>query len=112
MADDARSEYDAVGALLAATAGASPSQMFGSPCLKIGGKAFAAFHPDAMTFKLRAPQHGEALALPGAHLFDPSGDGRHVMKEWVLVPYAHAARWPEFGRAAWAYVAAAAGKKV
>jgi len=103
MTLDPRAEYDAIAAALAG-AGVSSSQMFGVPCLKYGGKPFATFHPDAMTFKLRPPEHAAALALPGAHLFDPSGAGR-PMKEWVEVPAAHAARWPEFAREALHYLA-------
>jgi hypothetical protein len=103
MTVDPRAEYDAVAAALA-EAGVSSSKMFGMPCLKHGGKAFAGFHDGAMAFKLRRPEHAAALALPGAHLFDPSGAGR-PMKEWVEVPAAHAARWPEFAREALHYLA-------
>jgi hypothetical protein len=102
MNGDPRAEYDAVAAELAG-AGVSSSKMFGMPCLKYGGKAFAGFHQNAMTFKLRQPDHAAALALPGAHLFDPSGAGR-PMREWVEVPAAHAARWAEFAREALHYL--------
>ena len=102
MTADPRAAYDAVAAELAG-AGVSSSKMFGMPCLKYGGKAFAGFHQDAMTFKLRPPEHAAALALPGAHLFDPSGAGR-PMREWVEVPAAHAARWPAFAREALHYL--------
>jgi hypothetical protein len=103
MPDDPRSVYDAIIAELGATGQVVPSQMFGVPCLKYAGKAFATFHPDAMVFKLRQPEHGEALALAGAHLFDPSGAGR-PMKEWVEVPAAHAAYWPALAREALHYL--------
>ena len=33
-----------------------------------------------------------ALALDGAELFDPSGNGQ-PFKEWVVVPAAHAGEW-------------------
>ncbi|HEX6605557.1 MAG TPA: hypothetical protein VF276_01465 [Chloroflexia bacterium] len=102
MTADPRAAYDAVAAELAG-AGVSSSKMFGMPCLKYGGKAFAGFHQEAMTFKLRLPAHAAALALPGAHLFDPSGAGR-PMREWVEVPATHAARWPEFAREALHYL--------
>jgi hypothetical protein len=45
-----------------------------------------------MVFKL--PDEAErkrALALDGAHLFEPTA-GRQ-MKEWVVVPVTHASRW-------------------
>lgn len=34
----------------------------------------------------------QALALDGAHLFDPSRQGRPMTK-WVVVPPAHAEEW-------------------
>lgn len=103
MSTDPRAAYDAVAAELMASAGALKGTMFGMPCLKRIGKAFAGFFHDAMVFKLAAPAHARALALAGAQLFDPSGRGR-PMQEWVIVPVEHAARWPEFGRAALEYV--------
>jgi hypothetical protein len=103
MPGDARADYDDVVAELTATSAATGGQMFGMPCLKIGGKAFAGLYGEGMVFKLPAGAHAQALALPGAHLFDPSGRGR-PMKEWVEVPREHAPRWAEFGRQALAYV--------
>ena len=39
-----------------------------------------------MVFKLPDPAaHAQALALDGAHLFDPGGKGQ-PFKEWVVVP--------------------------
>ncbi len=53
-----------------------------------------------MVFKLPdAAAHAKALALDGSHLFDPSGKGR-PFKEWVVVPNAHASRWPELAELA------------
>ena len=34
----------------------------------------------------------EALAIPGAHLFDPSGRGEHF-RQWVVVPASAADEW-------------------
>lgn len=102
MPQDALTEYEAVVAEVGATSAALPSKMFGMPCLKIEGKAFAGLHNEAKVFKLRSEAHAEALALPGAHLFDPM-DGR-PMKEWVELPHKQAARWLEFARHALAYV--------
>ena len=51
---------------------------------------------EAMVFKLPDPDaHARALALDGAHLFDPSGKGQ-PFKEWVVVPAAHAGEWEAF----------------
>ena len=100
---DPRAFYDAIATELAATSPTTLSKMFGMPCLKnSNGKAFAGFHKDTMVFKLTAPQHAEALALSGAHLFDPM-EGR-PMKEWVVVPAEHASKWLELARAAYNYV--------
>ena len=82
---------------------AEESQMFGKPCFKIDGKAFVAFFENCMVFKLTGDDHKSALALKGAKLFDPSGKGR-AMKEWVQVPYAHAASWGKLAKAAVKYV--------
>lgn len=78
------------------------SQMMGMPCVKARGKMVAGFSKgeDAMVFKLPDPDaHARALALDGAHLFDPSGKGQ-PFKEWVVVPVAHAEEWESLAHAA------------
>ena len=77
--------------------------MFGMPTLKLDGKALAGLYGDAMTFKLSGVPHAEGLALPGAHLFDPSGMGR-PMKAWVVIPVAHAHAWDRFAELALASI--------
>ncbi len=70
-------------------------QMMGMPAIKAGGKMIGGFSRSegAMVFKLPDQEIREqALALAGAHLFDPAG-GR-PMKEWVAVPAEHADGWP------------------
>ena len=100
---DPRAEYDRVAAELTATSPATAGKMFGMPCLKNDlGKAFAGYYEGAMAFKLPVPAHTEALALPGARLFDPSGRGR-PMKEWVEVPSEYASRWIELAQEAMRY---------
>ena len=72
------------------------SKMFGMPCLKReNGKVVAGHWKDGgLTVKLTDEAAREqALALPGAELFDP-GMGR-VMREWVLVPASQSSRWLE-----------------
>jgi hypothetical protein len=85
-----------------------PSQMMGMPCVKRSGKLVAGFasgtglaqDEEAMVFKLPDQDaHARALALDGAHLFDPGGKGR-PFKEWVVVPYAHEAEWESLAAAA------------
>jgi len=70
------------------------SKMFGMPCLKReNGKVVAGYWKDrGLTVKLTDEAVREqALAIPGAELFDP-GMGR-VMREWVLVPESQSDEW-------------------
>lgn len=83
--------------------GVVESQLFGKPCFKIGGKAFICFFKNCMVFKLSGQHHADAMSLDGAELFDPSGKGR-PMKEWVQIPFDYVKRWPDFAKAAFAYV--------
>ena len=90
--------YEQVADQVLRRAPAQRGVMFGMPCLKLDGKAFAGFYQDSMVFKLRGPAHEQALALDGAALFNPSG--RMPMKEWVQVPNRHAGRWADFAEEA------------
>jgi|SRR5438477_4990412 len=87
--------------LLARNADVQATKMMGMPSLKANGKLFAGRTGDDMVFKLGADDHARALALKGAHLFEPM-EGR-PMKEWVVVPHAHSAEWPGFADAALRY---------
>jgi hypothetical protein len=105
MSLEPQAEYEVVVSEMMATSPTTSGKMFGMPCLKnSNGKAFAGYFEGAMVFKLGGDSHGEALALSGARLFDPSERGR-PMKEWVVVPNEHASRWLEFARDAFDYVA-------
>lgn len=86
---------------------AEQSKMFGKPCLKIGGKAFACFFQNEMVFKLADDAHKNAINLKGSKLFDPSGKGRS-MKEWVQVSYDHKKEWIKLANEAVKYVGATA----
>lgn len=83
--------------------GAEQSQMFGKPCLKVKGKAFACFFNGDMVFKLTGKTHKEVLSIDGAELFDPSKKKR-PMKEWVQVPFDYKDQWQKFAEAAFKYV--------
>ena len=93
---DAQARYEElVDDLCARNDDVEPSQMMGMPCVKRSGKMVAGFTKSeaAMVFKLPdASAHARALALEGAHLFDPSGKGQ-PFKEWVVVPETHADEW-------------------
>lgn len=88
LVDELKIELDIVGA-----------SMFGMPSIKRrGGKAFAGLYGDDMVFKLAGDTHTTALALEGAHLFEPMA-GR-PMKAWVQVPPTHETQWADLARKA------------
>jgi hypothetical protein len=72
--------------------------MFGMPCAKVGGKAFMGSFDGGVVFKLDEPLRGQALALDGSTLFDPSGN--RPMRGWVVVTVEHKDRWSQFAEAA------------
>jgi hypothetical protein len=94
---DAEAQYnDLADDLAARNADVELGQMMGMPAIKRNGKMVGGFSRSegAMVFKLAdANQREAALALEGAHLFDPSGGRRKPMQEWVVVPAAHAKQW-------------------
>jgi hypothetical protein len=91
---DPKARYnEIVDHLVALNDDVAPATMMGMPSVKRADKLVAGFWQDAMVFKLPVEaERKAALALDGAHLFDPSGMGR-PMREWVVVPPAHSAEW-------------------
>ncbi|MDQ0278485.1 hypothetical protein QO003_002788 [Arthrobacter silviterrae] len=89
-----------------ADAGVTVGKMFGATSLMVGSKAIGCLHGDAVAFKLGRDStgHTEALALPNAVLFDPSGMKR-PFKDWVVVPLASVEHWPALADAALAFTA-------
>lgn len=72
---------------------ARASKVFGMPCVKRAGRVVFGLSRTGMVFKLTDPAvHARALAVPGAHLFDPSGRGEHF-RQWVVVPPERADEW-------------------
>jgi len=61
----------------------SMARMFGSSCLKVGGKVFAVCYKGRLVLKLSAESVDGLVQSGRAVLFDP-GHGR-VSKEWVSV---------------------------
>lgn len=82
--------------------GAKRSTMFGMPVLKAGDKVFAGTLGDAMTFKLGPEDLEKARRQTGVESFEPM-KGR-PMREWVMVPLAHAKRWQDLAERAFSYV--------
>ena len=63
------------------------------PCVKRAGRVVFGLSRTGMVFKLTDPEtHARALAVPGAHLFDPSGRGE-VFRQWVVVPPERVHEW-------------------
>ena len=84
---------DIVDAICAWHEEARASKVFSMPCVKRSGKVVFGLSRTGMVFKLTDPDvHRRALALPGAHLFDPSGRGE-AFRQWVVVPPAQADEW-------------------
>ena len=103
--DDPRGLFDQIAHDLALRHdGISAGKMFGTPCIKTHGKAFAAFSENAIALKLAGDDHRAALALAGAQLWDPSGKHR-PMKEWVQIRFENAHAWAEIAEQALRYVA-------
>jgi len=72
---------------------ARAGKVFGMSCVKRSGKVVFGFSRTGMVFKLTDPRvHARAVALPGAHLFDPSGRGE-VFRQWVVVPAGQGDEW-------------------
>jgi hypothetical protein len=92
--DSVRERYDdIVDAICAWHEEARASKLFSMPCVKRSGKFVFGLSRTGMVFKLTDPAtHGRALALSGAHLFDPSGRGE-AFRQWVVVPPARADEW-------------------
>ncbi|MEY9873223.1 hypothetical protein ABH931_002705 [Streptacidiphilus sp. MAP12-33] len=88
--------------------GVTNGAMFGKRALMAHGKAFACLKGDLLAFRLGdgATAHTEALALPGAELFDPSGKDR-PFRDWVAIPNTHAEAWSHYAGTA---LAALVGK--
>lgn len=69
------------------------SRVFGMPCVKRSGRVVFGLSRTGMVFKLTdAGAHARALAVPGAHLFDPSGRGE-PFRQWVVIPAGQADEW-------------------
>ena len=69
------------------------SQVFGMPCVKRSGRVVFGLSRTGMVFKLTDPEtHARALAVPGAHLFDLSGEEK-PFRQWVVVPPEQADEW-------------------
>jgi hypothetical protein len=101
---NAQQDFERVGGNLA-NLGVTISLVFGKPAYKdVNGHSFACLFQDGLACRLiqGTPEFDRALELPGAELFDPSGERhRRPMKDWVVVPHANADQWLTFAEAAY-----------
>lgn len=89
---NARSHFDMISGYLQRAHDVQAGLLYGKPCLMQEGRAFAAYQPDAMAFHLHGRALAQALALPGAHGWDPRHPGQSA-PGWVLLPAAQVLRW-------------------
>jgi len=91
-------------------------QMFGGVAAKVNGHFFAGLFGRSAIVFLGEAERGEALALDGAALFDPMGDGRarsdkvmlpedvfhdpDELRRWIARAFAHCAALPRKTKAA------------
>jgi len=91
-------------------------QMFGGVAAKVNGHFFAGLFGRSAIVFLGEAERGEALALDGASLFDPMGDGRarsdkvmlpedvfhdaDELRQWLARAFAHCAALPRKTKAA------------
>lgn len=89
-------------------AGITKSNMFGMPVLRLGKKPIAGLVDDGINFKLASggSDSRAALALMGAHLFQPEmhGEKGPLMKQWVVVPFDHHEKYLDFAEASMKFV--------
>ena len=87
---------DIVDAITAWNPECRASKVFGMPCVKRSGRVVFGLSRTGMVFKLTdSDAHARALAVPGAHLFDPSGRGE-PFRQWVVIPPVRAKEWEPF----------------
>lgn len=96
--------YSAVVSALLGDPKVTESQMFGMPCVKIGGKAFAGLWKNNLVVKIGAPRVDQLLKSKAGRQFDPSGMKR-PMKEWVMIKPASSKQWIELAGEAKQFVA-------
>lgn len=106
---DTQHLFDDLADSLARSRKAERAQMFGKQCVKYHGNGFMAFFDGDLVVKLSGQVREDALRLPGARLWDPSGQGR-AMKEWVQIPAAHEAKWGGLAEKSFEYVSTLAAK--
>jgi hypothetical protein len=91
-----------------ARAGVEKGTMMGFPCLRLEGAFFASVHKDGthLIVKVDQARVAELVAAGAGESFAPNG---RVFKEWVAVPTAMVASWPERLAEAYAFAGGSTG---
>lgn len=99
----AKAAFEAFSGGFADDARVEQLRMFGSPCLKVAGRVFAALVNDHLIVKLPKSRVDRWVAADRGTRFDP-GHGR-IMKEWLSVPAAANRQWAKLAQEALEFVA-------
>jgi hypothetical protein len=97
------SVFDTIADNLASNPSIKRGQMFGSPTVFVNGNAFISYFHGSMVFKLTGAAREQAMTLPDARQFDPSGKDR-PMREWIALTPASRDQWPQLADESLAYV--------
>ncbi len=101
---NSKDHYQEIGQKFTIEHSTTMGQMFGKACLKINGKAFAAFFQDEMVFKLGAEEIKDLKdKFIGSQNWDPSGKKR-AMKDWLQVPTEFREDWEGLAKQALDFV--------
>ncbi len=85
----ARNTFDNISKEMKNTYLSSTGQMFGKPCLKANGKAYAVLSGDDMAFKV-GENAVASSKIKGAGVWNLNGKN---WKEWLVVPSASKKQW-------------------
>jgi hypothetical protein len=78
--------------------------LFGMPCLRVHGKAFAGSYDGGVAFKLPPARYEAVRRLVGVTPFDPSGQGTPI-GTWLVVPSPYRQQWRALADESIAFVA-------
>jgi hypothetical protein len=81
--------------------GVTAGRMFGARSMMLDGKAVACLTHGLLAVKLGRdePEHAAALALEGAEVWEPGGQGK-PFHDWVALPPEQVDEWSQFAGAA------------
>jgi hypothetical protein len=80
--------------------GVTAGRMFGARSMMLNGKAVACLTHGMLAVKLGRddPEHAAAVALEGAEVWEPGGQGK-PFHDWVALPPELVDQWPRFAGA-------------